>query len=1042
MPDWDSRIKELDQIVSSVVKALRERDWKLLALQLAAGLLLNPNVLAVFFIKPSLWYKLTYWVLVSVLLLVAVTVQLRKRPSTPDIDPLAHVSKGLYAYTQEDRAVFQKLERGLPLRECRLAVSSGDFYFGVLSGPSGCGKTSFLQAALKPELSDIGFECIYVKVTNEDLRDTLTRALVVYGVPRTDEVRRSLIDLLTALDGFSKPAVLILDQFEQFFSFYRRKQDRLPLIHEMAQWYRERLSRRTKLLISIRDDFGSRLIELQKVIGYSLGPQDNLVLEEFTVDQATRVISTICELEDLPYDRDFLKIMAKADLADSESELISPVDVQILTWMVRSQSEEGSRAFTRSSYKLAGGMEGILQRFLSRSLRALTAGKQRENAVKVLLALTDLENNTRAGRLSLDEIVVRLNEAIRKSDVEEALIWLSAHNVRLVSTELVDEEVFYELAHERLIGALRKLAGVELSLAGRAQNLLDRRVNEWIASGRSNRYAFNFWELRQIRTQRPFLAWGASRADKEALLAASTRRVALHACTLVAGIGIIAFPVYWWFGPVGEVWTTRRELLALATSGQASLPALILSVRADISNGWITDADTIFNKMAEGYEEALQSKIAAGLALFAATRGDVYFSKVLELEKQLEEMDVSRNRLASIISALQQLDSQAKSPFWGNVEKLVVNMQSPRLLGLVAEARYKPQLWETARAAAASGKNPLEEFADLYEVSGGQRFWNEIQSLIDKLPSTAASLNDLIDLEIRASHIALSRRRATLDKFKNVWKEQNFQDPSRLEELATLLQDPKLRKRAMLACPRVECPVASEILRGVLRDNIVESAHIVDWLESAPRDTDADQVWASSEIHARLIMVAAGGPADDLIVAARSVAEHRLVEGAVLQIARTARLINADTAQWKDIESSLGITSPGLSGAQWLVRAWSRLDVDAFSKAVQVADLDRAAYPINEELARIAIFLSQRFESTAPLTTFLLANPGRTRGVSLTELTEAACSLGAWRLARRFADFAGDDDKRIAVLAAMLTMWSKAPVAGISRFASRYPRSI
>ena len=40
----------------------------------------------------------------------------------------------------------------------------------------------------------------------------------------------------------------------------------------------------------------------------------------------------------------------------------------------------------------------------------------------------------------------------------------------------------YELAHERLIPALRRLAGRELSAADQADDLLDRRVDEWLGN--------------------------------------------------------------------------------------------------------------------------------------------------------------------------------------------------------------------------------------------------------------------------------------------------------------------------------------------------------------------------------------------------------------------------------------------------------------------------------------------------------------------------------------------------------------------------------
>ena len=71
-----------------------------------------------------------------------------------------------------------------------------------------------------------------------------------------------------------------------------------------------------------------------------------------------------------------------------------------------------------------------------------------------------------------------------------------------------EDAVWYELAHERLIPALRQVAKRELSDASRANLLLDRRVNEWLGSGKSGRYLFNLKELWLLQQQRGFLEWG------------------------------------------------------------------------------------------------------------------------------------------------------------------------------------------------------------------------------------------------------------------------------------------------------------------------------------------------------------------------------------------------------------------------------------------------------------------------------------------------------------------------------------------------------
>ena len=120
-----------------------------------------------------------------------------------------------------------------------------------------------------------------------------------------------------------------------------------------------------------------------------------------------------------------------------------------------------------------------------------------------------------------------------------------------------------------------------------------------------------------------------------------------------------------------------------------------------------------------------------------------------------------------------------------------------------------------------------------------------------------------------------------------------------------------------------------------------------------------------------------------------------------------------------------------------LVQARSSLDTQALSNAVRLADGDSASYPINEELWECAIYLSGQLKSNAPLEA-LVTNTSVMRGAPLTRLAHMACSLGEWRLARRFADFAGDDFSRADVLSTVLTEWAKAPVGKLFCFASKF----
>src|SRR5215510_6812876 len=111
-----------------------------------------------------------------------------------------------------------------------------------------------------------------------------------------------------------------------------------------------------------------------------------------------------------------------------------------------------------------------------------------------------------------------------------------------------------------MIPALRRLAGKQLSDADRAEQLLDRRTNEWLGNGRHSRYLFSWSELRLINKHRRFVTWGKERQAKEELLTASARRFRLQ----YAAVGLaMLVAVVGWIGWDSNAWQTyliEREL--------------------------------------------------------------------------------------------------------------------------------------------------------------------------------------------------------------------------------------------------------------------------------------------------------------------------------------------------------------------------------------------------------------------------------------------------------------------------------------------------
>ena len=351
-------------------------------------------------------------------------------------------------------------------------------------GDSGCGKTSFLQAGLWAQLSDpdSSHRGIYIRFSDQDPLATIRKALADQLQLSPASTDKTFLPLLEqAVNVAAKPLVLLFDQFEQFFVHYTREPDRAPFIQALADWYRHPDPPPAKILVSIRSDLMHQLDDLHKALGYALGPQDVFRLKKFTPAEAAKVLGVIAETEQLAFDERFVTEIAQQELANREDGRISPVDLQILAWMIERQDADDLQAFNRVAFQKFGGVEGLLTRFLDRALAARVTPAQRQAAIKVMLALTDLDRQVRAGVLTLADLQTQLKGALAPNDVAEAVTWLARGDVRLITpneraSERTSEQngaTGYELAHERIIPALMRLAGKELTQADRANQYAD-----------------------------------------------------------------------------------------------------------------------------------------------------------------------------------------------------------------------------------------------------------------------------------------------------------------------------------------------------------------------------------------------------------------------------------------------------------------------------------------------------------------------------------------------------------------------------------------
>ncbi len=563
-PSFDDIKASTEKAVSFIdwlAEVLRGKNWvtKLLLLDVIIFAIFNPlflpTILKLFISEPKLpgKYVFIFWLVIGIIFIIALIIAIRTKPKKTEAPAIElgkrSPIKGLRPFGSEDAEIFAKLQREPSIRECLEAITTADCRFGVLCGESGCGKTSFLQGGLIPRLKD-RYQCIYVKFTELEPLDSIRQALAEQAqlLPTTASGDDLLALFQAVVQANGKPLVLFFDQFEQFFVHRKLKEQREPFIRTLANWYKHRPILPVKIIIGVRGDFKYRLDELQKAMGYSLGPQDSFTLEKFTPHEAASIFQVIADTEGIDCNADFVREIAEQKLAH-EDGLISPVDIQILAWMIRGQKTAAERAFNRSAFEKLGGVEGLLERFLSRALDVRETEEQRQTAIKVLLALTDLERNVRAGLLTIENLKAKLAGSASDSEITEAVHWLSRGDVRLITPARVGANVGYELAHERLIPALLKLAGKQLSQADQANQLFNRRVNEWLGNEKESHYLLRWKELRKIDKQKNFLTWGENEQAKKELMAQSRSRQkrkisSMCACFIVLLIAWMLWPTF------------------------------------------------------------------------------------------------------------------------------------------------------------------------------------------------------------------------------------------------------------------------------------------------------------------------------------------------------------------------------------------------------------------------------------------------------------------------------------------------------------------
>lgn len=534
------------------------------------------------------WYLAVYLVVIALLLIVTLVVGAKTIPRyhVKPAQAASRAIRGLLPFNIEDADLFASLERNVELQRVSAVVSDPNFRFGVLLGPSGSGKTSFLRAGLFPHLQARYSHVRYVELTSEDPCRTIAFAR-------------------TPAAGATDDEVLLIDQFEQFYLHQHTAAQRAPFIAQLQEWTAR--STRVRVFISIRDEDSWQILDIQRHLRAHLSNQNCFRLENFTPDQAVDVLRVLCDRAGIMFDRHFVQSVVQDDLVDKDGA-VSPANIGIMLLIIATRRQQ----FTPQGFKAHGGMESLLDAWLTSQLQAARLQGFETAAIKVLSALCDFDTDRRAAIQTIRTLSRHVRDA---SELRRVIDWLASPDVRLIIRASNTDHEGIQLAHERLIAAIRKAAGRTATAGAKASALLDRRVGEWLNNDRAPRFLLPLREYVQIRRQALYLVWNPNRAAKEGFLTRSRARLWRRAWL---ALGLLVVPAGMYFGWQTNAVQRHYLLNELYRVGQGH-PSED-AARSLASAGRLQQAIAVADRI-EYFDEADRSIIRGQLAVEAAKAG-------------------------------------------------------------------------------------------------------------------------------------------------------------------------------------------------------------------------------------------------------------------------------------------------------------------------------------------------------------------------------------------------------------------------------------
>jgi eukaryotic-like serine/threonine-protein kinase len=651
-------------------------------------------------------------------------------PQTPTSDrrPVKIIPKGLRSFDAQDADFFLELlpgprdRDGLPdgIRFWKARIEERDpdnaFTVGLIYGPSGCGKSSLMKAGLLPRLSK-DVMAIYVEATAEETESRLLNGLRKRSPTLPGNL--SLKETMAALRrGQGVPAgkkvLIVLDQFEQWLHAKKEEQNT-----ELVQALRQCDGGRAQCVVMVRDDFWMaatrfmrelevRLVEAQNSTAVDLFPirHAEKVLAAFgrafgaLPDAGSRIRQNAGDLPERPPSGEggyeFIE-QAVSGLAQ-EGKVIS-VRLALFAEMMK------GKAWTPTTLKEVGGMEGVGVTFLEETFSATTAPPehryQQKAARAVLKSLlpesgTDIKGHMR----SYAELLAASGYGSRPKDFDD-LIRILDGEIRLITptdpegkeegstTSLKAGEKYYQLTHDYLVPSLRDwlTRKQKETSRGRAELRLANFAAEWQAFP-ADRYLPRWWEWLNIRLFTRKRDWTP---PQRKMMGRATRYHSVRGLVVIVLLSLIGWGGYEIQGTL-KAHALLDSLLRAETTQVPNIVAEMPPYRR-----WLNPLLRDASKEAKASKEP-REQLHASLALLPADSGQVGYLYGRLLDAAPNEVPVIRDALASHYEEM--LDK-----LWAVAEAPEKGKEPQRLRAASALAMYDPESERWAKVQEAVGND-------------------------------------------------------------------------------------------------------------------------------------------------------------------------------------------------------------------------------------------------------------------------------------------------------------------------------------------------